>query len=92
MNGLIYPSNFFYVETDIYNRLIYFLLYRKVLPIKAKTRLEDAHEFVWKMYCVPNSALQSVQAHCESVMWRSMLARFVRIGNHEKRKGDGVYG
>ena len=46
-------------------------------PIKQKTLREDAHEFVWKMYCVPNSARQSVQAHWESVMSRSVLARFV---------------
>ncbi|MBQ3599902.1 MAG: hypothetical protein II992_01705, partial [Lachnospiraceae bacterium] len=49
-----------------------FLLYRKVRPIKQKTPRKDAHEFVWKMYCVPNSARQSVQAHWESVMSRSV--------------------
>ena len=58
-----------------------FLLYRKLRPIKQKTLREDAHEFVWKMYCVPNSAQQSVQAHWESVMSRSVLARFVLLQN-----------
>ena len=56
-----------------------FLLYRKVGPIKQKMRPEDAHEFVWKMYCVLNSARQSVQAHWESVMSWSVLARFVPL-------------
>ena len=57
----------------------FFLLYRKLRSIKQKTLREDAHEFVWKMYCVPNSARQSVQAHWESVMSRSVLARFVPL-------------
>ena len=48
-----------------------------------------AHEFVWKMYCVPNSARQSVQAHWESVMSRSVLARFVLKENC--RKADLQY-
>ena len=37
------------------------------------------HEFVWNMYCVPNSAQQNVQAHWECVTSQSVLARFVVI-------------
>ena len=51
-----------------------FLLYRKLRPIKQKTLREDAHEFVWKMYCVPNLARQSVQAHWESVCTHAKTA------------------
>ena len=31
-------------------------------PIREKLSGQDAHEFVWNMYCVPNSTRQCVQA------------------------------
>ena len=55
---------------------IFYLIGKYVLSEK-KPSGKDAHEFVWKMYCVPNSALKSVEAHWKCVMSRSVPVGFV---------------
>ena len=52
-------------EERFYHRIeaLLFLLYRKMRPIKQKPSGQDAHKLGWRMYCVPNLARQSVQAH-----------------------------
>ena len=48
-------------------------------PIREKPSRQDAHEFIWKMYCVPNSARQS------------MKALFVRIIKTADKLRGGAY-